>query len=162
MHATPPLAYFAKIYLLSLAVPEAQNKTEMMFSEIEQALLDGKYDAGLIIHENRFTYQGKGLRKIVDLGELSEKEINTPLPLGGIVIRRTLQDDVARKVNRVLRRSVECALVHPAASREFVRANAQEMSEEVMRRHIDLYVNEYSVDLGMEGRRAVEMLLEKM
>jgi 1,4-dihydroxy-6-naphthoate synthase len=148
-------------FLLGLALPAAQDKTELVFSAIEPALLNEEYDAGLIIHENRFTYQAKGLKKIIDLGEFWERETGTPIPLGGIVIRRSLPEDMKRKVNRVMRRSVEYAFADRAASLTFVREHAQEMSEEVMYRHIDLYVNEYSVDLGSEGKRAVEMLFER-
>ena len=148
-------------FLLGLAFPEARDKTPMLFSEIESALLDGRFDAGLIIHENRFTYADKGLKKIIDLGEYWEGETGAPIPLGGIVIKRSWPDDVKQRVNRVLRRSVEYAFAHRAASLDYVRAHAQEMSEDVIYRHIDLYVNEYSVDLGEEGRRAVELLFEK-
>jgi 1,4-dihydroxy-6-naphthoate synthase len=156
-----PGKYTTANLLLSLAFPDAQNKTELIFSEIEEALLHDKYDAGLIIHENRFTYEAKGLSKIVDLGESWEHETDNPLlPLGGIVIKRSFPDDVKHKVNRVVRRGVEYALGHPFASRDFVRSNAQEMSDEVISRHIDLYVNKYSIDLGTEGKRAVEMLFE--
>ena len=147
--------------LLGLAFPRAQNKTELVFSEIEVALLRDDFDAGLIIHENRFTYQAKGLKKIIDLGEFWEGQTNAPIPLGGIVISRLLPDDVKDRVNRVLRRSVEYAFANRSASLPFVRTHAQEMSEEVIYKHIDLYVNEYSVDLGPEGRRAVELLFEK-
>ena len=147
--------------LLGLAFPQAQNKTELVFSAIESALLADQYDAGLIIHENRFTYEAKGLKKLIDLGEFWEQETGAPLPLGGIVINRSMPDDVKRRVNRVLRRSVEYAFAHRDASRDFVRANAQEMSEEVMYQHIDLYVNQYSIDLGEEGKRAVELLFER-
>ena len=132
-----------------------------MFSAIEPALLNGEYDAGLIIHENRFTYQAKGLKKIIDLGEFWESETGRPIPLGGIVVSRLLPDDVKDRMNRAMRRSVEYAFAHREASLPFVRRHAQEMSEDVMYRHIDLYVNDYSVDLGTEGRRAVEMLFEK-
>ncbi len=148
-------------FLLGLAFPAARRTTEMVFSAIEDALLNGEYDAGVIIHENRFTYEAKGLRKIVDLGEFWERETGAPIPLGGIVVKRSLPDDVKGAVNRVLRRSIEYALANPSASLPFVREHAQEMSEDVMYRHIDLYVNEYSVDLGHEGRRAVELLLQK-
>ena len=148
-------------FLLGLAFPQAQDKTPLVFSDIEGALLDGRFDAGLIIHENRFTYETKGLRKIVDLGEYWEETTGAAIPLGGIVIKRSLPDEVKRRVNRVLRRSVEYAFANRAASLDYVRAHAQEMSEDVMYRHIDLYVNEYSVDLGKEGRRAVELLFEK-
>lgn len=156
-----PGKYTTANFLLGLAFPDARDRTELVFSAIEPALLNDEYDAGLIIHENRFTYEAKGLRKVVDLGEFWESETGALIPLGGIVVNRSLPDDVKQRVNRVLRRSVEYAFAHRAASLPFVREHAQEMSEEVMYRHIDLYVNEYSVDLGAEGRRAVELLLEK-
>src|SRR5207253_11365769 len=118
--------------------PKAQKKTELLFSEIEGALLGDQFDAGLIIHENRFTFEAKGLKKIIDLGELWESETGAPIPLGGIVISRLLPDEVKLTVNRVIRRSVENAFAHRDASLPFVRRHAQEMSEEVMYRHIDL------------------------
>ena len=148
-------------FLLSLAFPRATNKAVCVFSDIEGALLDEKFDAGLIIHENRFTYQDKGLKKIIDLGEFWESETGAAIPLGGIVVNRRLSDDVRRRVNRVMRRSVEYAFANRGASLPFVRANAQAMSDDVMYKHIDLYVNEYSVDLGQEGRRAVALLFER-
>ena len=156
-----PGKYTTANFLLGLAFPAAKDKTELVFSAIESALLNDEYDAGLIIHENRFTYEAKGLKKIIDLGEFWERETGAPIPLGGIVINRSLPDEVKHTVNRVLRRSVEYACAHRAASLPYVRAHAQEMSEEVMYRHIDLYVNEYSVSLGPEGRRAVELLFDK-
>jgi 1,4-dihydroxy-6-naphthoate synthase len=133
----------------------------LRFSEIEGAVLDGRFDAGLIIHENRFTYQAKGLRKIIDLGEFWEGATGAPIPLGGIVVSRALPLDVQQTMNLVMRRSVEYAFAHPDASRAFVRAHAQEMSEDVMRQHIALYVNEYSIGLGVEGVRAVQTLFER-
>jgi 1,4-dihydroxy-6-naphthoate synthase len=156
-----PGRYTTANFLLGLAFPAARDRSELIFSEIESALLAGRFDAGLIIHENRFTYEAKGLRKIIDLGEFWEDETGAPIPLGGIVIRRALPDDIQQRVNRVLRRSVEYAFAHRADSLPFVREHAQEMSEEVMYRHIDLYVNQYSVDLGPEGRRAVELLFDR-
>jgi 1,4-dihydroxy-6-naphthoate synthase len=156
-----PGKYTTANFLLGDAFPLATDKTELLFSDIEPAVLDGRYDAGLIIHENRFTYAAKGLRKIVDLGEYWESATGAPIPLGGIVVRRALADDVKHKVNRAVRRSVEYAFAHRYASRAFVREHAQEMSEEVMYKHIDLYVNEYSIDLGTEGRRAVELLFDR-
>jgi 1,4-dihydroxy-6-naphthoate synthase len=156
-----PGKYTTANFLLGLAFPQAQDKTALVFSAIEGALLDGQFDAGLIIHENRFTYGAKGLKKIIDLGEYWEGETGAPIPLGGIVIKRSLPDEVKQRVNRVLRRSVEYAFAHRSASLAYVRAHAQEMSEDVMYRHIDLYVNEYSVDLGGEGRRAVKLLFER-
>ena len=156
-----PGRYTTANFLLSVAFPTARNKTELVFSEIESAVLDGRFDAGLIIHENRFTYAAKGLKKIIDLGEFWENATAAPIPLGGIAANRSLSRDVQRAMNRVMRRSVEYAFAHPDASRAFVREHAQEMSEDVMRRHIALYVNNYSVDLGAEGRAAVELLFEK-
>jgi 5,8-dihydroxy-2-naphthoate synthase len=156
-----PGKYTTANFLLGLAFPDARDRTELVFSAIEPALLSGEYDVGLIIHESRFTYEAKGLKKIIDLGEFWEGETGAPIPLGGIVVNRSLPDDVKQRVNRVLRRSVEYAFAHRAASLPFVREHAQEMSEEVIYRHIDLYVNEYSVDLGAEGRRAVELLFER-
>ena len=133
----------------------------MVFSDIENALLDGRIDIGLIIHENRFTYQDKGLHKIIDLGDYWEKQTGCAIPLGGIVINRKLPLDVQLKVNRVLRRSVEYAFANPKSGLEFIRQHSQEMSEEVMYKHIGLYVNKYSVDLGDEGRQAIQLLFDK-
>ena len=148
-------------FLCGLAFPQAQDKTAMIFSDIEPAVLDGRFDAGLIIHENRFTYAAKGLKKIIDLGEFWEAETGAAIPLGGIAVRRALPDDVKQTVNRVMRRSVEFAFAHREASLPYVRAHAQEMSEEVMYQHIDLYVNQYSVDLGAEGRRAIALMFSR-
>lgn len=156
-----PGKYTTARFLLGLAFPAARDTTEVLFSDIERAVLEGTYDAGLIIHENRFTYEAKGLKKIIDLGEYWESETGAAIPLGGIVIRRDLPDDVRQRVNRVMRRSVEYAFAHRTDSLPFVRAHAQEMSEDVMYRHIDLYVNDYSIDLGVEGRRAVEVLFSR-
>jgi len=156
-----PGEYTTANFLLGLAFPAARDRTELVFSEIEPALLAGRFDAGLIIHENRFTYEAKGLRKIIDLGEFWEGETGAPIPLGGIVVRRSLAGEVKQTLNRLVRRSVDYAFAHREASLPFVREHAQEMSEDVMYRHIDLYVNEYSVDLGPEGRRAVQLLFER-
>ena len=156
-----PGKYTTANFLLGLAFPQAQDKTALVFSDIEGALLADRFDAGLIIHENRFTYEARGLKKIIDLGEYWESATGAPIPLGGIVIKRSLADDVKQRVNRVLRRSVEHAFANRSASLDYVRAHAQEMSDDVMYRHIDLYVNEFSVDLGSEGRRAVELLFAK-
>ena len=156
-----PGTYTTANFLLSLAFPRATAKSPLLFSAIEGAVLDGTFDAGLIIHENRFTYAAKGLKKIIDLGEYWESETGAAIPLGGIVINRALPEDVQLKMNRIMRRSVEYAFENRTASLPFVRANAQEMSDDVMYQHIDLYVNDYSVDLGREGRRAVEVLFER-
>ena len=156
-----PGRYTTANFLLGLAFPAATDRTELLFSEIEPALLRDAFDAGLIIHENRFTYEAHGLRKIIDLGEFWESETGLPIPLGGIVVRRSLPIEVQRAVDRVLRRSVEYAFAHRDATLPFVRAHAQAMSDEVMFKHIDLYVNAFSVSLGAEGRRAVEGLFAR-
>lgn len=147
-------------FLLSLAMPNAKNKKVMVFSEIENALLNGEIDLGLIIHENRFTYQDKGLQKVLDLGEFWEANYNTAIPLGGIVVNRKFDEATQLKIDRVLRRSVEFAFANPKSSFDFVRQHSQEMSEEVMYKHIDLYVNKYSVNLGEEGRKAIYTLFD--
>ncbi len=155
-----PGKYTTANFLLSLAFPEATNKQEMVFSEIENAVLQGKTDAGLIIHENRFTYREKGLKKIIDLGEYWEESTGLPIPLGGIVIKRSIPEEIQHKVNRVLERSVRFALENPEKLSEFVKAHAQEMSEEVMHSHIKLYVNDFTVSLGGAGRTAVGRLFD--
>jgi 1,4-dihydroxy-6-naphthoate synthase len=153
-----PGKYTTANFLLGLAFPNATNKVELVFSDIENAVLEGRVDVGLIIHENRFTYQDKGLKKIIDLGDYWEKETGCAIPLGGIVASRNLPLDVQHKINRVLRKSVEFAFANPKSGLDFIRQHAQEMSEEVMYKHIELYVNKYSVDLGEEGRKAINLL----
>lgn len=148
-------------FLFSIAFPNVTNKTEMVFSEIENTVLSGEYDAGLIIHENRFTYEQKGLKKIIDLGEFWESLIHAPIPLGGIVIKRNLPLEIKQKVDRIIRKSVEYAFAHPADSKPFIKEHAQEMDEAVMQKHIDLYVNQYSIDLGELGKKAVDLLMNK-
>ena len=145
-------------FLLGLAYPEAKQKEEVLFSEIEQKLIQGEVDAGLIIHENRFTYQDKGLVKIIDLGEYWETYTRLPIPLGGIVVNRALPLTIQQKVNRVMFKSVAYAFQNPESSKEFVRAHAQEMDEKVMYQHIDLYVNEYTRVLGDKGENAVNQM----
>jgi 1,4-dihydroxy-6-naphthoate synthase len=148
-------------FLLSLALPGVKEKKEYLFSDIEDAVLNNEVDAGLIIHENRFTYQQKGLKKIMDLGEYWESLIHAPIPLGGIVMRRNTEAGLAQKVNRLIRKSVEFAFANPEGAMPYVRAHAQAMSEEVMKQHIALYVNDFSVDLGETGRNAVQLLFDK-
>jgi 1,4-dihydroxy-6-naphthoate synthase len=155
-----PGKYTTANFLLGLAFPEAKNKIELVFSDIENAILEGRVDIGLIIHENRFTYQDKGLKKIIDLGDYWEKQTGCAIPLGGIVVNRELPIDVQLKINRVLRRSVEFAFQNPKSGLEYIRSHAQEMSEEVMYKHIDLYVNKYSFELGDEGRKAIKLLFD--
>ena len=147
--------------LFSIAFPHLQNKLEMLFSDIEQAVIGGEVDAGLIIHENRFTYQEKGLEKVQDLGAFWETETGLPIPLGGIVVKRNLHLEVQQKVQRVLKRSVQYAFDHPNSPSEYIRCYAQEMDEQVMYEHIKLYVNDFSLDLGVEGKQAVEELFKR-
>jgi 1,4-dihydroxy-6-naphthoate synthase len=155
-----PGKYTTANFLLSLAFPDAINKQELVFSDIENAVLHGRVDVGLIIHENRFTYQDKGLHKIIDLGDYWEKRTGCAIPLGGIVANRNLPLDVQHKINRVIKRSVEFAFANPKSGLEYIRSHAQEMSEEVMYKHIELYVNKFSVDLGVEGKKAVKLLFD--
>lgn len=143
-------------YLLKKFFPDVLYKTSVLFSEIENLLVQRCFDAGLIIHENRFTYAQKGLLKIADLGELWEKEAGLPIPLGGIMAKRTLGAETIQKIDQLVRRSVEYAFQHYAEVMPFVRAHAQTMQEEVMKQHINLYVNAYSIDLGAEGKKAIE------
>ncbi len=147
-------------FLLSLAFPDIANKTEMVFSDIEDALIREEIDLGLIIHENRFTYQDKGLKKVLDLGAYWEEKTGCAIPLGGIVIKRSLPVEVKHKVNRILRKSVEYAFANPKSGIDFIRSHAQAMDEEVMYKHIELYVNKYSLDLGIEGRKAIRLLFD--
>lgn len=155
-----PGKYTTANFLLSLAFPNSTNKQELVFSDIENAVLDGRVDVGLIIHENRFTYQEKGLHKIIDLGDYWEKRTGCAIPLGGIVANRNLPLDVQHKINRIIKRSVEFGFANPRSGLEYIRSHAQEMSEEVMYKHINLYVNKFSVDLGEEGKKAVKLLFD--
>ncbi|MDD3108968.1 MAG: 1,4-dihydroxy-6-naphthoate synthase [Alistipes sp.] len=145
--------------LLSLLYPQVQRKRVYLFSDIAEAILSEECDAGVLIHEGRFTYREKGLQQVVDLGCEWERQTGLPLPLGAIAVSTRLDLAVQQQVDRVVRRSVEYAFAHPEASADFVRHYAQEMSEEVTRRHIDLFVNPYSIDLGAEGKEAVCRLL---
>jgi 1,4-dihydroxy-6-naphthoate synthase len=162
---TGPIAipgnYTTANLLFSLAYPRAKNKTAMVFSAIEESVLNGKAVAGVIIHENRFTYADKGLHKIIDLGEYWEQQTQSPIPLGGIVVRREWPEDLKQQVNRLVGESVAYAFAHPEVSKPYVCAHAQEMNESVMQQHIDLYVNEYSLALGLSGQHAVRILFEK-
>jgi 1,4-dihydroxy-6-naphthoate synthase len=146
--------------LLKIFLPKARDKKIMVFHEIEDAVLNGLADAGVIIHENRFTYQEKGLVRITDLGEQWEHLTQCPIPLGAIVVKRSLGTDMINRLNRIMKRSVEYAMANPDSSNSFVRENAQEMYEAVMRKHIQLYVNEYTADMGEQGKKAITKLLD--
>ncbi|MFN8252348.1 MAG: 1,4-dihydroxy-6-naphthoate synthase [Ferruginibacter sp.] len=145
--------------LFSLAYPAAKNKLFLRYDKIEDFVLQGK-GLGVIIHENRFTYQDKGLQKITDLGDYWEQETGNPIPLGGIVIKRGLDAVVQKKVDMLIRQSIAYAYKNYPELNDYIRKHSQEMSEDVMRQHIDLYVNDYSLSLGDEGRKAVHKLLD--
>jgi len=155
-----PGMYTTANLLFSLAMAEAVNKKEFLFSDIEDAILNDEVDAGVIIHESRFTYQLKGLHKLIDLGEYWEKLTGSPVPLGGIAAHNRLGNEVIAKVNRSIRRSVEFANANKGELNEFIRCHAREMDDAVMQKHIDLYVNEFSVSLGVQGKQAVELMFE--
>jgi len=146
--------------LFSLAYPGAGNKIFLRYDEIENFVLAGK-GLGVIIHENRFTYADKGLQKITDLGDFWEKQTNNSIPLGGIVINRAIDRAQAVQVDKLIRQSIEYAYKHHYDElTDYVKMHSQEMSEAVMRKHIDLYVNNYSIDLGTTGKNAVSKLLQ--
>ena len=145
--------------LFSLAYPNAKNKVFLRYDEIENFVLSGK-GLGVIIHENRFTYEAKGLLKITDLGDYWEKTTGYPIPLGGIVAKKTMQPQIQNQVNILIRQSIEYAFKNYPTLNDYIKNNAQEMSEAVMLKHIDLYVNKFSLDLGLDGKAAVNKLLE--
>lgn len=147
--------------LLQLFAPGAAPGVERVYSDIMPAVARGEFDAGLIIHESRFTYPRHGLVRVVDLGEWWEGTTGLPIPLGGILARRSLGEPTIRAIEDGIRRSVEYAFANPEASRPYVRANAQEMDDTVTQQHIDLYVNHFSVDLEEEGARAIETLFTR-
>ena len=145
--------------LFSLAYPLAKNKVFLRYDEIENFVLEGK-GLGVIIHENRFTYADKGLTKIKDLGDYWEQKTGNPIPLGGIVIKKSMPTSIQKLIESLIKKSIEYAFLHYPELNDYIRSHAQEMSENVMRKHIDLYVNKYSLDLGEEGRAAVKKLMD--
>ena len=146
--------------LFSFAYPEANNRVFMRFDKIEDAVLSGKTDLGVIIHENRFTYQQKGLHKVTDLGEYWEEKMNSPIPLGGIAIKRSVDKPISLHVDKLIGKSIEFAFTNYPLISDYVKQHSQEMNEEVMRQHIELYVNEFSLDLRNEGKKAIETLFK--
>lgn len=147
--------------LLHYAFPGSLKTVPMLFSEIEDAILEGEVDAGAIIHENRFTYQDRGLVRILDLGEYWEQQTQTPIPLGGIVIRRNLDKPYRESVEDLIRKSLEYAEARYPELTEYMSSHSQAMAEEVMRRHIRLYVNQFTRSLGPVGHQAIRILREK-
>ncbi len=153
-----PGKYTTANLLLGIAYPQAKNKVAYLFSDIEDAILEKEVDAGLIIHENRFTYEAKGLKKIIDLGEFWENYSKMPIPLGGIVIHRKHSVELQNKISNIIKLSIEYAYENPASSLNYIKQYAQEMNAEVMKKHIDLYVNKYSLELGIKGKNAIRTL----
>jgi len=153
-----PGKYTTANLLLGIAFPQVDNKIPYLFSDIETALLDNEIDAGLIIHENRFTYEEKGLKKIIDLGEYWENLTKMPIPLGGIVINRKHDKELQLKVSNIIKRSIEYAYKNPVSSLNYIKQYAQEMDAQVMKKHIELYVNNFSLDLGEQGKLAIKIL----
>ena len=145
--------------LFSLAYPKAKSKIFLRYDEIENFVLAGK-GLGVIIHENRFTYAEKGLIKITDLGDYWENTTGNPIPLGGIVVKKSMPIPIQKLIESLIKKSIEFAFSNYPQLNDYIRSNAQEMSEDVMRKHIDLYVNNYSLDLGEEGKAAVQKLME--
>lgn len=147
--------------LFSLAFPEAKEKVFLRYNEIENYVLQTPLinTAGVIIHENRFTYADKGLKKIIDLGKFWEDKTKFSIPLGGIVAKRNIDDNVLIKIDKLIRESIEYAFDNYPVLADYVKVNAIEMEESVMRKHIDLYVNDYSLDLGTSGKEAIQQLL---
>jgi 1,4-dihydroxy-6-naphthoate synthase len=150
-----PGKYTTANLLFSIAWPDAKNKVEYLFSDIPRAVKQGEADAGLIIHETRFTYAGMGLFRIADMGEFWENLTGMPIPLGAIVVNRKVPEDIALKVNRIIRRSLEYAYRDSYASFRFVTENASDMDSTVLNNHIKLFVNEFTLDLGTRGKDAI-------
>lgn len=155
--------------LFSFAYPQAKKKIFMRFDKIEDFVLNDSSNAspvggdlngalGVIIHENRFTYQQKGLHKVTDLGEYWEEKMNSSIPLGGIAAKRSIDKAISLQVDKLIRKSIEFAFSNYPLITDYIKQHSQEMNEEVMRQHIELYVNNFSLDLGKEGKQAIETL----
>lgn len=147
--------------LFSMAYPNFTNKTECLFSEIEPKIMSGEFDAGVIIHENRFTYAERGFSMLRDLGRYWESETHTPIPLGAITIRRDVPEDLKLTINKLLRESIEYANAHPHESNSFIHEYAQAIEDDVLKKHIALFVNDFSLSLGKQGQNAIETLYDK-
>jgi 1,4-dihydroxy-6-naphthoate synthase len=145
--------------LFSLAYPNAKNKIFMPYDDIENFVTQQK-GLGVIIHENRFTYLQKGLKKIIDLGDYWEQQYHVPIPLGGIVIDKNIDPTIQKKIDELIKKSIEYAFTQYPFINQYIQTHSQEMSEEVMRQHIDLYVNNFSIKLGVDGRFAITKLIE--
>jgi 1,4-dihydroxy-6-naphthoate synthase len=158
--AVPGLKTTANL-LLTIIYPEVKNKKALIFSEIEESVIENQVDAGLLIHEGRFTYRSKGLKLLVDLGELWESRMNCPLPLGCIAASRKLPHSDIAAADKFIKDSILYASHNPESSKDYIMHHAREMSPDVVSSHISLYVNNFSVDLGEIGRMAIETLLDR-
>lgn len=157
-HVAVPGMHTTACSLMRRLYPEVEELTPVLFSEIAEAVERGEFDGGVLIHEGRFVYNRLPLELVADLGLEWERRTALPLPLGAIVVRRSLPLDVQSAVEESLRQSVRYAFDHPHASRSFVKQHAREMEDEVIEQHIHLFVNDFSLDLGEEGHRAIEAL----
>jgi 1,4-dihydroxy-6-naphthoate synthase len=146
--------------LFSQAFPNAKNKVFKRYDEIENFVLNSDKSLGVIIHENRFTYFDKGLQKIVDLGNFWEEKTGCPIPLGGIAAKRSIDEKVLMKVDSLIKESIEFAFKNYPLITDYVKIHSQEMDPEVMKKHIDLYVNNYSIDLGKDGKNTIEKFID--
>ena len=153
-----PGLYTTANALIGRLFPDIEERVPMLFSKIAEAVEGGEFDAGVLIHEGRFVYERRNLELLADLGLEWERQMELPLPLGSIIIDRSLGEEAARDVERLIRRSIEYAFSNPALSRDFIKSHAQELEDHVIDKHISLFVNDFSLTLGDEGRRAVEEL----
>ena len=147
--------------LLQLYSDGYEDILVLPFDKIMGAIEQGKANAGVIIHESRFTYQQHGLEKILDLGEWWETESGYPIPLGGILAKRTLGTNLIQQIDDALNQSIKYAYAHPQEPQTYIKQHAQELDDDVIRNHIELYVNNFSLDLGKEGVEAVNCLLSR-
>lgn len=155
-----PGKYTTAVLLLNIFFEGNIKQKEYLFSDIEDVVISGEADAGLIIHESRFTYQRKGLRKICDMGEMWEARTRLPLPLGGIAVKRNLGDIVIKQLASAVRQSLNYANLYPCASENFVKKHATETRPEITKQHISLFVNEFSLNLSQTGEKAINTLLK--
>ncbi|MDZ7737778.1 MAG: 1,4-dihydroxy-6-naphthoate synthase [Bacteroidales bacterium] len=156
-----PGRYTTANLLLGIIYPYLTLREEYLFSDIEDIVLKGEAGAGLLIHENRFTYSDKGLHRISDLGEEWQELTSMPIPLGGIAVKRSLGPDVAEQLDKMLAASIDYAYNNPDSSYDFVKKYAASMERDVMQKHINLYVNDFSRNLGERGREAVKILYDR-
>tara|TARA_B100000902_G_scaffold67967_1_gene74095 strand:+ start:2607 stop:3410 length:804 start_codon:yes stop_codon:yes gene_type:complete len=153
-----PGKYTTANMLYSLAFPNWKNKKELLFNQIEKNILTGRVDAGVIIHENRFTYKDRGLVKVIDLGEFWQAKTNLPIPLGGIFAKRSMPFKLSKKIEILIRKSIEYANANKESSMKFIMSHANEMKGDVVNSHINLYVNKFSLSLGKKGKEAIKRL----